>query len=238
MPGAQDQERGRPRHAEAVDAGLEALGDPNAAPVRQLRELLDAGVGRRRLRARAQRKREAQRSAAPHGVAPGRSTDRLAVRRGGLQQQSAFTAFAQRRNRDSQRVAGFHDRRAPAQVVEIDRRAHFEAPFLVLSLVVLHDELDVAVRVGPLELAHGAGERHRLRLVEHHRGVMRQRRVGAERDGNRPKSTNAAPHEQHPVFLCRSVAGDLIARFPRRQEKVDRRCRRSTRAARKSFVTA
>ena len=189
--GVHEKERRRSRHAEAVDAGLEAVGEPDAAPVRQLRELLDARIGRRLLRARAQRERDAQCCAASHGVVPGASADRLAVGRHGLEQQSAFAAFAQRRDGHGQRIAGLHGRGAPTQVIEIGRRGHLEVPFLVLPLVVLHDELDVAVRIRPLEFAHRARQRQRLRLVEHDGRVMRERGVGAEHGGRRVGARDA-----------------------------------------------
>ena len=51
--------------------GSRPFGEPNAAPVRQTRKLLDARIARRLLRARAQREGGAQRSRGASWRAPG-----------------------------------------------------------------------------------------------------------------------------------------------------------------------
>src|SRR4029078_241511 len=82
-----------------------------------------------------------------------------------------------RPDHDLDLVAGLQRARLPTALVELQRRAHLDAPILGAFLAG-HRKLDPTVRIRELEQFDGADERDGLFVVKHRAGVMREARCG------------------------------------------------------------
>ncbi len=109
-----------------------------------------------------------------------RVLDHLAVGKGDRHEQPALLAIAQRVQGDRHLVAGLQHARLPALALQVVRAVHLDGPLLDLAARIGHVELDERVRVGPLELTHGAVQHDLLVPVEHRERVMSERRAGRE----------------------------------------------------------
>jgi hypothetical protein len=104
-------------------------------------------------------------------------------------------------------VARLQGRWAPALAIQISGRAHLQAPLFFLTLVVLHDQLDIAVRIGPLKLTNRTAQTLCLLRVEHRRGVM----CRAGRSGEQHRDTaDKGPFRLHAKSPVRC---DPVERF-------------------------
>ena len=79
----------------------------------------------------------------------------------------------------------------PAGLHQDARAAQLDAPVLDGALVVGNVDLDVGVRIGPLERGDRSGHRHALRRVEHGERVMREERA-SPRDRSRDQRQSMA----------------------------------------------
>src|SRR5258708_39907415 len=74
-------------------------------------------------------------------------------------------------NHDGNLVPGFQRAPLPAAPKELRRRTHFDAPF-DRTLRPGNQDLDPTMRIGPLIVLDGAGERRGLLVVEHCPAMM------------------------------------------------------------------
>jgi hypothetical protein len=117
---------------------------------------------------------------------PGLAREHASVRQRDPHQQAAGLAAAQRAEHDGDRLIRLHVVELPAALHEDARAAQFDGPVFRRIGAVRDVDLDVGMRVRPLELRHLAGERHRLGRVEHRKRVMRvQTRRAAQRQHSR-----------------------------------------------------
>src|SRR5690349_11106211 len=65
----------------------------------------------------------------------------------------------------------------PADSRQMLRARHLDAPLFVNALVILHHQLDEHMGIGPAEILDGALHGDHLRLVEHRKRMVRQRRT-------------------------------------------------------------
>jgi hypothetical protein len=98
---------------------------------------------------------------------------------------------------DPHTVAGLERRGRPSALSrQVGRAASLEPPHPgLLGLVDLAVDEQENVRVGPLQLDHGAGERLHPRPVVHHHGMMRR--------GDRRHRRSACDHEGGQAFDAR-----------------------------------
>src|SRR5262245_22077307 len=73
-------------------------------------------------------------------------------------------------------------------------------------LLIGHVELDVDVRVRPLEGRDGPHQAHPLRGVEHREGVMRDQRWAAREAGQDDRHAREPTHAHLPFFAAASSA--------------------------------
>src|SRR5687767_15426455 len=103
-----------------------------------------------------------------------RCPDWLAVGCSGRHVNAAGAAIAQRIDHHGELLASLQGSRAPAVAKELAGRTHFHAP-LLLPRRALHQQLDEAVWIGPLEGLDRALQRDGAGGIEHGAGVVGER---------------------------------------------------------------
>src|SRR5258708_30494070 len=96
-----------------------------------------------------------------------------AVRRRDLRQQRARLTALERVDDRRHLVAELQILELPPRLLKDARAAELEGPVFDGVAVTGHVELDVRVRIGPLEGGDGADVRHLLRRVDHRDRVMK-----------------------------------------------------------------
>lgn len=122
-------------------------------------------------------------------------------------------AVTQRIDDDRDLVAGIQTSWLPPLAHQFDRSAHLNAPLDGRGLRIVrigHEDLDPAVRVGPLKLFHCPDERNLSRLIEHRARMVSKcgarHQGGADtRDGGEG-SVSADPHS--------SLVGRFVSIYP------------------------
>src|SRR6516162_2691972 len=86
---------------------------------------------------------------------------------------AAGSAAAQRIDGHLELIAGLERLAGPAFAHQRARTCALEMPNRRAAVAPLHLQQDESMRARELELLHGAGELHRVLLIEHREGMMR-----------------------------------------------------------------
>src|SRR5262249_20448201 len=109
---------------------------------------------------------------------------------------AARRAAAQRRYSELELVARFEGRARPSLAHQGTRAHPFEAPGLEAAVLLLYREDDERVRRGELELLDRAFELDRVFLIEHGKGMMRQRATAAGKRAAEEQCTELPFHDR------------------------------------------
>ena len=200
----QDRRRGRSRELR-IGAAPAAIRRPGARQIRR-RLLRGQPVRQAASRASATQPGEPRVTAVPSGGA-GPVGEHAAVSQRDAHQQAGGLAAAQRADHHGDGLLRFHVGELPAALLEDAGAPELHGPVLRRVGAVGHVDLDVSVRVGPLELGHLPGERDAVRGVEHRKRMVRlQARRATERQHSQYAPQGQTQLPSHGCGMYHGVA--------------------------------